>query len=89
MGSNPEELFPFALMVEHLQKFGKFGLVLSTVLLPMITSEIGSALDLDRMGDDSNGDGTDSNNFISERSRNKLNERLRDVIIDMIRLNYI
>lgn len=77
-------------MLEHFHKFAKFGLVLSTVLLPIITSETGSGLDLDGMGDDaSNGDGTNSDNFISEKSRNKLNKRLRDVVIDMDRLDYI
>lgn len=85
MGSDPK-LFPYELMLEHFRKFGKFGLVLSTVLLPMITSEIGSGLDLDAI--DQTG-GTDANGFISQRSQIKLMERLRDVIIDMVRLEYI
>ncbi|XP_055302585.1 uncharacterized protein LOC129568559 [Sitodiplosis mosellana] len=89
LGSDPETIFPYKLMMEHFRKFAKFGLVLSTVLLPMITSEIGSGLDLDGMGDKASGDGTNSDNFISEESRNKLNKRLRDVIIDMARLEYI
>lgn len=73
-------------MLEHFRKFGKFGLILSTVVLPMITSDSGCGLDLDGMKDD---EGTDSNDFISEKSRMKLNERLRDVISDMVRLEYI
>ena len=89
MSSDPEKLFPYTLMMEHFRKFAKFGLVLSTVLLPMITSETGSGLDLDGMTDNSSGDGTNSDNFISEKSRNKLHKRLRDVIIDMARLEYI
>lgn len=90
MGSNPNELFPYQLMLEHLKKFAKFGLVLSTVLLPMITSDVGNGLDLDAIGNDAvDSDGTNSNNFISNASRIKLNTRLRGVIIDMIRLGYI
>lgn len=90
MGSDPEKLFPRKLMMEHLRKFAKFGLVLSTVLLPMITSESGCGLDLDGIEKNTlNSDGTDSNNFISERSHEKLNQRLKDVIIDMVRLEYI
>lgn len=85
MGSDPK-LFPFELMLEHFRKYAKFGLVLSTVLLPMITSTIGSGLDLDGIG---NKDSTNSNNFISDGSRTKLMSRLRDVIIDMVRLEYI
>lgn len=90
LGSDPK-LFTFELMQEHFRKFGKLGLVLSTVLLPMITSEEGSGLDLDGIGDSkaTNDDGPDSNNFISHGSHIKLMERLRDVIIDMVRLGYI
>lgn len=78
-------------MLEHFRKFGRFALVLSTVLLPMITSEPGHGLDLDRIGDSgaANENGGDSNNFISHGSHMKLMERLRGVIIDMVRLEYI
>lgn len=78
-------------MLEHFRKFARFGLVLSTVLLPMITSEIGSGLDLDAIGGtaESNEDGSNSNNFISDGSKTSLMQRLRDVIIDMVRLEYI
>lgn len=77
-------------MMEHFRKFGKFGLILSTVVLPMITSDIGCGLDFDGMNDDApDGEATDSNDFISEKSRQKLNKRLRDVISDMVQLEYI
>lgn len=77
-------------MLEHFRKFAKFGLVLSTVLLPMITSEIGSGLDLDGIGNQStNEDGANADSFISHGSRTKLMNRLRDVIVDMVRLQYI
>lgn len=52
----------------------------------MLTSEIGSGLDFDAI--DQTG-GADANGFISQRSHIKLMERLRDVIIDMVRLEYI
>lgn len=81
-------------MLEHFRKFAKFGLILSTILLPMITSEVGSGIDMDGIGGSatlstSNEDGAHFNHFISDGSRTKLNKRLRDVIFDMVRLEYI
>lgn len=90
MGSDPEKLFSYPLMMEHFRKFARFGLILSTVLLPMITSDAGNGLDLDGIKEETTDDkGADSEYFISERSRQKLNERLRGVVIDMLRLGYI
>lgn len=86
-------------MQEHFKKYAKFGLILSTVLLPMITTEQGNGLDLDELavnfekGKENNfEDGKDFeafNSFISDNSRNKFNKRLRDVVVDMVRLGYI
>lgn len=86
-------------MQDHFRKYGKFGMVLSTVLLPMITTEKGNGLDLDELcvNFEKNKENNikDSkeldafNSFISENSRNKFNKRLRDVVIDMVRLGYV
>lgn len=90
MGSDPDKLFPFSLMLEHFRKFAKFGLILSTVLLPMMTSDDGSRIDLDEMAEDvKNGKEVDKDTFISENSRKKFNKRMRGVVIDMARLGYI
>lgn len=90
MGSDPEKLFPFSLMLDHFQKFAKFGLILSTVLLPMMTSDDGNGIDLDKIAEDvQNGKEVDKDAFISENSRKKFNKRLRGVVIDMVRLGYI
>lgn len=73
-------------MLEHFRKFGKFGLLLATMLLPMLTSVQGNAVDLDDLA---NGGKFDVNIFISDSSRSKFKKRLRDVIFDMVRLEYI
>lgn len=90
LGSDPEKLFSFELMQNHFRKFGKFGMIMSTMLLPMITADDGSVVDMDELFEEVN-DGKDINMdvFVSKASRNRLNKRLRDVIVDMIRLNYI
>lgn len=90
LGSDPEKLFPYSLMLEHFHKLAHFGLILSTVLLPMMTAESGNAIDLDKICDDlKNGTELDANVFISNKSLTKLNKRLRDVVFDMVRLEYI
>lgn len=90
LGSDPEKLFPYTLMLEHFKKFAKFGLILSTALLPMMTSEDGHGIDIDEIAEDvKNGKEMDTNVFISEKSRNKFNTRMRGVVSDMVKLGYI
>lgn len=90
MGSDPEKHFPYALMLEHFRKFGKFGLILSTVVLPMMTADDGNGINLDEIAENmKNGKEIDNNLFISENSRSKFLTRLRDVVADMARLGYI
>ena len=75
-------------MLEHFRKFAKFGLILATALLPMMTSE--NAIDIDEIAEGvQNGRKMESNVFISDKSRSKFNTRMRGVISDMVRLGYI
>lgn len=90
MGSNPEKLFPYELMLTHLQKFAKYGLILATVILPVITSESEYRLDIDDIAKRvENGTIEKDNQLITEKSLTNLNQRLRDIVYDMVRLKYI
>ncbi|KAG4080121.1 hypothetical protein HA402_008192 [Bradysia odoriphaga] len=90
LGSDPDELFPYGVMLEHFNKFGKFGLFISAMLLPMITSEQGNGISLDVLADRFENRSNDNQNiFITDRSREKFSKRMRDVVIDMERLDYI
>lgn len=90
MGSDPEKLFPYELMLKHFRKFAKFGLVLAIAMLPMITAESGTGINIDELCDDmKNGKEMDMDVFTTEKSVKKFHERLRGVIIDMDRLEYI
>lgn len=79
------------MMQEHFRKYAKFGLILATALLPMITSDDSNTIDLDDMAlKVENGveiEAADA--FISDKSRSKFDKRLRDVITDMERFEYI
>lgn len=91
MGSDPATLFPYTLMQEHLQKFGKIGIITASVALPIITAERGKSIDLDEFAEDfAKNENTDAfNSYISDNSREKFNKRMRDVVIDMVRLGYV
>lgn len=90
LGSDPDKLFPYSLMLDHLHQFGCFGLIMATVLLPMMTADGSNAIDMDKISDDlKNGGEMDATVFISNKSVTELNKRLRDVIVDMVRLEYI
>lgn len=77
-------------MLEHFRKFAKFGLILSSVLLPMLTASNENDVDLDVLAEDAkNGKNLDKNHFITDNSRSKFTKRMRDVVADMVRLGYI
>lgn len=86
LGSDPEKLFPWSLMMEHLRKFGKFGLIMSILILAVITRDNGDSIDLNEFGNQ-----VESGRplFVTEESLPKYEKRLRDVIVDMERLEYI
>lgn len=90
LGSDPDKLFPYSVMLEHFNMFGKFGLFISAMLLPMITSEKGNGIDLNVLANRFENSSNDHENiFITARSRDIFNKRIRDVVVDMERLNYI
>lgn len=90
LGSDPSKLFPYDVMLEHLHKFGKFGMVMATMLLPLITLEEGITPDLDEVANGfAENRELDLNIFITDNSKDEFNKRVRDVVIDMVRLDYL
>lgn len=85
-----QQIFPYALMQEHLRKFGKWGLMLAMMLLSVITADERGAINLDQLSEDIlDGKPSPRDAYITENSRLKYNKRLRDVIVDMVRLGYV
>lgn len=65
-------------------------MIMATMLLPMLTSDDGHVVDMDELCEKiKDGENVDAGVFISEESRQRFTKRLRDVIIDMVRLDYI
>ena len=40
LGSDPEKLFPRSVFDEHLLRYGKFGLAMAIMVLPIFTSNV-------------------------------------------------
>lgn len=90
MGSDPDLLFPYKVMQEHFRKFGKFGLIMAVMLLPMITNESGNGLDLDELSVQiESGHEFEENPWLNEKTRAKFDKRMHGVVADMVRLDYI
>lgn len=97
LGSNPEKLFSYELMMEHLRKFGKFGLIMASTLLPTITTSRESSMNLDGTSSNQNSSSGELSKLpksidhplISDSSLKRFNKRVRDIAVDMVRLEYI
>lgn len=90
LGSDVEKVYPYSAMLEQFRKFGKFGLYMASMLVPMLTADASAAPDLDAFSEEiSSGKEMNNNIFNSEGSEERLAKRLSDVIHDMDRLGYI
>lgn len=88
LGSDPKKLYSCDLMMEHFRKFGKFGLILAAVRLPVITADKGQTMNLDEISDIGADYNLEDLPFFTAESKNRYAKRMRDVIIDMDRLGY-
>lgn len=76
-------------MLDQLHKFGRFGLVMASLLLPTITSDEEATPNLDELAENvKNNVQINENVFITDKNNDTFNKRLRDVVLDMVRLNY-
>lgn len=92
MGSDPEKVFPRSAFDEHLMRFGKFGLAMAVMVLPIFTSNAEDLPDMDEMAEKyQNGEelNTAEYDFSSAKTIGVYNTRMSGVIHDMCNLGYI
>ncbi|XP_055615685.1 uncharacterized protein LOC129761880 isoform X2 [Toxorhynchites rutilus septentrionalis] len=92
LGSDPEKLFPRKALDEQLQRFGRFGLMMAVMLLPVINTKSEDVPDLEEMSEklESGADVTENiNNFRSEETEGIYREKMSGCCRDMVRLGYI
>lgn len=96
LGSDPSKVFPRKAFLEHLNRFGRFGLIMAIVCLPIFTSNADEAPDIDIMVEkmqDLQDNGTelkmDELQFTTAKTLDVYNKRMAGVIQDMSDLGYI
>lgn len=90
LGSDPEKLFPRSAFEDQLKKFGKFGLVMASIIVPVITSNAEDIPDLDNMSEKlANGEDCSDFTFTSAKTEDIYKVRMSDVIRDVVDLGYI
>lgn len=87
---DPDKLFPYDALLDQLRKFGKFGLVMSSIFLPLMCGEEGGNPDMNELAESmQDGKVLEADVFVAEDAKAKLNRRLRDVVADMVNFGYI
>lgn len=98
MGSDPKKVYPREIFEEHLKKFGNFGLNMSMMILPMVTSKPEDTMDLEAMAEkmqsaQEQGGAFDMSDLESSmpapKSSSDYSKRMLGVFQDMFRLGYI
>lgn len=75
-------------MIQHFRKYGRFAMFLGTLFLQMITKDKDHDIDLDTAVEGFE-NGQSNWGFLSDKSRSKYYQRLRELTVDMVRLEYI
>ncbi|KAL5275483.1 hypothetical protein ACFFRR_001384 [Megaselia abdita] len=89
LGSDPEKLFPRSALNDHLKRFGKLGLIMAMILMPIVLSQAENVPDLDELSEQLESGSEVKGHFSSDDTAERFNKRMRDVIIDMVELGYI
>lgn len=96
LGSDPDKLYPREIFNDHLKTFGKFGLYISTIVLPIFTTDVNEMPDMDEISEKlvksrNAGEEIDPSvaNYTSSKTYDAYCERMMDVCVDMYNLGYI
>lgn len=85
-----EKLYPYSVMLEQFEKFGKYGAYIAAMLLPMLTGEPSDAPDLDEIAADyKEGKLPEQGSLPLGDANERYVIRLKGVFQDMVRLGYI
>lgn len=89
LGSDPEKLFPYAMFQRHLQRHARVCLIYAHMLVSKICSL--DQKNWDEIAENYMHNQEIPNSFFhqNDTSLKEINKRLRDIVIDMIRLGYI
>jgi len=92
LGSDPATVFPRDIFESHLKKFGKFGLAMAIILVPMVTSDADDVPEIDDVADafkDNKDQSGDVMNFTSAKTLKVYEQRMMGIFEDMYNYGYI
>lgn len=87
--------FPFTAFLRHLKKFGKFGVVMACMILPMLQTKNEELMDMDYMAEKMNNpDPAEMERLMKEYMEKSSGyqtsvKRMREVLHDAIKYGYL
>jgi hypothetical protein len=89
LGSDAANIYTFDDMQDQLHKFGRFGLLMSIMLVQLIVAEASDLPDMDQVAKDmADNKDIDMLKGVNEKTDRVYNKRMRGVIDDIVRLGY-
>jgi hypothetical protein len=92
LGGDSFSQFPYTAFLRHMKKFAKFGIIMSTFIVPMLQTKKEDIPDMDFIAANmENEDPEIINAFMSSMSKEAdvINKRMREVIHDAIQYGYL
>jgi hypothetical protein len=95
LGGDTMTQFPFTAFLRHLKKFGKFGVVMATMILPMLQTKNEELMDMDYMAEKMvNPDPAEMEKLMKEYMEKSSGyqtsvKRMREVFEDAIKYGYL
>lgn len=88
---NANELFPFDVLQNQMKMFGKFGVIMSTFILPALLSKDEEIVDLNFVMDQNSKEMNEMAEHVVDKmiETDSFTERIRDVIFDAIDYGYL
>jgi hypothetical protein len=92
LGGDTMSQFPFTALLRQLKQFGKFGIIMATFLIPLLTTSNDELPDMDFMAENMKNDDPEvmENMMKNFMKTNKVyEERMRHSLLDAIRYGYL
>jgi hypothetical protein len=92
LGGDTMTQFPFTAFLRQLKQFGKFGVIMASFMIPMLTTSNDQLPDMDFMAENmTNPDPAVMEEMMKSfmQGSQGANERIREVLLDAIRYGYL
>lgn len=92
LGGDTMSQFPFTALIRQLKQFGRFSVIMSTLLIPMITTKTDNLPDMDFLSENMKNDDPavmeEMMNFML-RGSDQFASRMKGILVDAMRYNYL